>query len=193
MSEVYAHPAKESSALGAINQISLLIDLDELSEDSDERRLELFKLVKDAYAEEKKKFEESHDDIQKNGTYFKKYILLDPIDGKDISMFIVMQRYKYKADQHTETFFGSIFLPHLPYLVSQVITILSEWEEIVNSHSKGAASEKLPTLLEYCQSWGITPKLYRSFFRRIKAWYSALSGDLSRSGFQNYLHSLCYR
>jgi hypothetical protein len=83
-------------------------------------------------------------------------------------------------------------MPRCPYLLSQVITILSERELSIEYARQWQETEKQPTVLEYCLSWGITVRLYYSFFAQVMARYSAEAGACSRKEFREFLCSLSY-
>ena len=181
MAHVKARAVKRSNALGSVNQLCLDIDLDSLDEDSIQRSKELYKMLCEKYAEAKRTFEGSNTGIVKNGTYFRKFVLLDPVDGELVIIHIVMQRYKHKKDGHTHTFYGDIFMAYLPFLIRQVLTVLSEREAL-----------DTPSLQVYCQSWGITAKLYYGFFHRIWDLLRSKLGGCSRKEFKDYLKRSCY-
>ena len=192
MAKVTGQAAKRSSALGSVDELYLDIDLDELSEDPSLRSYELYRMLCDKYEEEKKKFESSHSDIVKNGTYARKFILIDPIDHNNVSVYIIMQKYKNKKNRSTRTFYGGLFMRRLPYLIRQAITILSEREAAGMHGGQGTKDGKKPRLQDYCRSWGITIGLYYSFFDRIRRSFSPLLGDCSRKQLKEYLGRLCY-
>lgn len=191
--QVKARAVRRSSALGSINKLRLDIALDELDEDSPTRREDLRELLRSRYADEKKKFEASHPDVVKNGTYIRKFVFLDPIDEGKVFVLIVMQKYKNRKNNHTETFYGGgLFMPRLPYLICQALTILAEKEAYCNLCEQGPADEQSPSLQEYCRSWGITVKLYYSFFNRIMGMFTSAFGKCTREEFKSLLFSYCY-
>ena len=192
IAQVIACAVKQSSAPGSINQLFLQIDLDDLSEDPSCRARDLRVMLTDLYRKEKGKYEKSHNSVVRNGTYPRKFALLDPIDNNAVYIIIVMQRYKHKEENRTRTFYGGLFMPRCPYLLSQVITILSERELSIEYARQWQETEKQSTVLEYCLSWGITVRLYYSFFAQVMARYSAEAGACSRKEFREFLCSLSY-
>ena len=181
MGHVNARAVKRSTALGSVNQLCLDIDLDELDENPKDRARQLDRMLCEKYAEAKRTFEESNNEIVKNGTYLRQFIFLNPVNEEIVVINIVMQRYKHKKDGHTHTFYGDIFMPYLPFLIRQVLTVLSERD-----------TPDTPILQKHCQSWGITVKLYYSFFQRIWDLLCSRLGDCSREEFKDHLKQCCY-
>jgi len=118
----------------------------------------------EAYEQSKQAFEEDgqYGKRVKNGTYPRCLTVIDTESVFSFEISLRVQRYKYE-DGHTETFYGGIIMPRIPYVPCQVITLLAERED----YEKQMEEEKQPVqkgnkvpLSEFCEEWGIGVKTF---------------------------------
>ena len=163
-----ARAVGKSKKAEGINEIDFFLLLDELSDDQEQRKKEITEAVLEAYTAENLAFQEEYMGIKvKNGTYTRPFIVVDPIDASIINFEVKMQRYLDHVEGKSHVFYGSLFLPRIPMLVSQLIILLGQRSAELDARRNKSRSE-WQKLEAFCGSWCMSIKAFYSYWKKIQ-------------------------
>lgn len=196
--KVIIRPSGKSDTPTILDFKVIFLNLDELDEDLDIRRRQIYCIVKKEYEKEKKLYESSpeYGGKVKNGTYIRKFYVLDPATGTKISILIAIQRYKDMEQKRTRTFYGGLFMRRYQYLIYQIFRILMEKAmNMWNADSPdptGFFTNGRITVNEHCTVWMIGIKLYYRVFKWFRLRFFPSSPPKDAWEFLSKLYTLCY-